>query len=295
MTNIKYTDSDGEERYSYSTHAGTDIDPDESPEQIIDVLAEIETAVDGLEALATTGNASLVTIAGHVDGIETAIGTTNTTLTTLAGYVDALETLIAATNTALSTLGGYQDGVETLLGTTNTNLTTLAGHVDGLEALVTLLNGYIDGLESLTGALTETAPATDTASSGLNGRLQRIAQRLTSLIAQVGPRAAASTNVHVPSSNTAAVITYAAAGAGVSHVISGIAWSYSAAPTAGNLKVEDGSGTTVFSIDITAAGPGFIPFAAPLKGTANTAMIITLAAGGSGVSGKVNSLGKWTE
>lgn len=32
------------------------------------------------------------------------------------------------------------------------------------------------------GSLTETAPATDTASSGLNGRLQRIAQRLTSLI-----------------------------------------------------------------------------------------------------------------
>ena len=33
------------------------------------------------------------------------------------------------------------------------------------------------------GILTETAPTTDTASSGLNGRLQRIAQRLTSLIA----------------------------------------------------------------------------------------------------------------
>lgn len=32
------------------------------------------------------------------------------------------------------------------------------------------------------GDLTETAPASDTASSGLNGRLQRIAQRLTSLI-----------------------------------------------------------------------------------------------------------------
>jgi hypothetical protein len=32
------------------------------------------------------------------------------------------------------------------------------------------------------GTLTETAPASDTASSGLNGRLQRIAQRLTSLI-----------------------------------------------------------------------------------------------------------------
>jgi hypothetical protein len=33
------------------------------------------------------------------------------------------------------------------------------------------------------GALTETAPGTDTASAGLNGRLQRVAQRLTSLIA----------------------------------------------------------------------------------------------------------------
>jgi hypothetical protein len=33
------------------------------------------------------------------------------------------------------------------------------------------------------GIVTETAPASDTASSGLNGRLQRVAQRLTSLIA----------------------------------------------------------------------------------------------------------------
>lgn len=37
----------------------------------------------------------------------------------------------------------------------------------------------------LIGAVTETAPATDTASSGLNGRLQRIAQRITSLIALI--------------------------------------------------------------------------------------------------------------
>jgi hypothetical protein len=34
----------------------------------------------------------------------------------------------------------------------------------------------------LVGAVTETAPASDTSSSGLNGRLQRIAQRLSSLI-----------------------------------------------------------------------------------------------------------------
>lgn len=37
------------------------------------------------------------------------------------------------------------------------------------------------------GALTETAPASDTASSGLNGRLQRIAQNLTTLTATAAP------------------------------------------------------------------------------------------------------------
>jgi hypothetical protein len=50
--------------------------------------------------------------------------------------------------------------------------------------------------ETLIGAVTETAPATDTASSGLNGRLQRLAQRITSLIAllptALGSAAAAS-------------------------------------------------------------------------------------------------------
>lgn len=39
-----------------------------------------------------------------------------------------------------------------------------------------------NGLNAI-GNLTETAPASDTASSGLNGRLQRVAQRITSLIA----------------------------------------------------------------------------------------------------------------
>lgn len=44
-------------------------------------------------------------------------------------------------------------------------------------------NTSLSGIDTKLGSLTETAPATDTASSGLNGRMQRIAQRLTSLIA----------------------------------------------------------------------------------------------------------------
>jgi hypothetical protein len=109
------------------------------------------------------------------------------------------------------------------------------------------------------------------------------------------PIADATSDNNTPATNTNAVITYAAAGAGQVNVISGVAWSYSAAPTGGRLKIEDGSGNIVFDIDITAAGPGFIPFRPPKKGTANTALILTLYAGGSGVQGKVNALGAWTE
>lgn len=56
--------------------------------------------------------------------------------------------------------------------------TSLGQKADAASLAVTIST---EGTAQL-GALTETAPATDTASSGLNGRLQRIAQRLTSLI-----------------------------------------------------------------------------------------------------------------
>lgn len=68
------------------------------------------------------------------------------------------------------------DGADAAEGTT-----TDAAVTDPTAAatLVALGKGEL----TLAGSKTETAPASDTASSGLNGRLQRIAQRLTSLIA----------------------------------------------------------------------------------------------------------------
>jgi len=54
------------------------------------------------------------------------------------------------------------------------------------DGLMTPWNGEVGiGASAAIGAVDETAPAGDTADSGLNGRLQRIAQRLTSLIALV--------------------------------------------------------------------------------------------------------------
>lgn len=138
-------------------------------------------------------------------------------------------------------------------------------------------------------------------SRGLNGVFETIRTLAlgdgTSASAVFLPPTALSTSlVHAPASNTAAVVTISAAGAGVSNVISGVVASYSGGtPTAGNLKIEDGSGTTVFTCDVTAAGPLPIVFPRPIKGSANTQLIVTLAAGGSGVSGKVNVLNKWTE
>jgi len=167
-------------------------------------------------------------------------------------------------------------------------------------------------------------------------------------------------NSKTGASNTAISLTYAAAGAGISHAFDGIVWSYSGgAPTGGNITILNGtarsvsdgvtatntaltsataaftsadegrtvsgsgivagtkiatvtnattvvldtdttataSGVTVtispivFTMNITSEGAG--PFlVSPCRGTANSELKITLAAGGSGVTGCLNVLGK---
>lgn len=115
------------------------------------------------------------------------------------------------------------------------------------------------------------------------------------ILDNLSPVPCSSGDVSVPAANTAAVVTYAAV-SGRKHIITGIAWSYNAVPTNGNLKVEDVSGTTVFSMDITAAGPGVITFPQPkCSVAANTAMIVTLAAGGALVTGKLSILNHYLE
>lgn len=59
------------------------------------------------------------------------------------------------------------------------------------------------------GSLTETAPANDTASSGLNGRLQRIAQNITSLIAKLPVALGSGGGLKIDGSGTALPISVA--------------------------------------------------------------------------------------
>jgi hypothetical protein len=107
---------------------------------------------------------------------------------------------------------------------------------------------------------------------------------------------AAATDVHAPAANTAAVVTYNAVATG-QHVISGVAWSYAGTGTlsGGNLLIEDGANVKVFNMDVTEKGAGFIPFDPPKRGSKNTLLRVTLAAGGADVTGKVSVLSHWTE
>lgn len=69
-----------------------------------------------------------------------------------------------------------------------------------------------------------------------------------------------------------------------------IEWSYSADPTGGGLKIEAG-GVKIFEIAITKGGPGQLEFRRPKhhNGIKNEQLVITLAAGGAGVTSDLNA------
>lgn len=97
----------------------------------------------------------------------------------------------AGTNLNTSALalesGGNLDTIDVQTLSAATNLASINaktpafGQATAANSVPVVLSS--DGpFTNLTGAVNETAPVTDTASSGVNGRLQRIAQRLTSII-----------------------------------------------------------------------------------------------------------------
>jgi hypothetical protein len=98
-----------------------------------------------------------------------------------------------------------------------------------------------------------------------------------------------------PASNTAATITLPAV-AGQINVISGLTWSFSSNPSSGILLTLSDNGTVIRQWYVTNGGPGPFHFDPPLANAAvNTALVATLAAAGSGISGTVNWEGAWLE
>lgn len=96
-----------------------------------------------------------------------------------------------------------------------------------------------------------------------------------------------ATALNDSATNAAAVITIDAV-PHVAHILRQIAFSYDRTPTGGNLKIESPSGTTLFDMDVTSKGAG--PFSLEINGAMGEALIITLADGGAGVTGKINAV-----
>jgi hypothetical protein len=107
---------------------------------------------------------------------------------------------------------------------------------------------------------------------------------LAKLIGHVAKRSLVLLGKHHPAAATAAVITVTAV-AGRVHVVQGIQWSYSEAPTGGRLTVVLGA-TTVIDLDITSAGPG--GFGVLIPAGTNTTLVVTLASGAGTCVGKLN-------
>jgi hypothetical protein len=90
-----------------------------------------------------------------------------------------------------------------------------------------------------------------------------------------------------PAANAAAVVTLTPVDANELFVVDHIAFSYSGTPTAGRLTVEIG-GVVICKLDITTGGPGPIDWQRGLCGKPGETIVITLAAGGSGIAGLLN-------
>jgi len=87
--------------------------------------------------------------------------------------------------------------------------------------------------------------------------------------------------------NTAVTITVAGV-AGASIRLAMLSWSYSAAPTAGRVTVQDGA-TTVLDLDVGVSGFDQVPLPpGGIKMSVGNSCVVTLAAAGAAVIGKLN-------
>ena len=143
------------------------------------------TMVSAADPLPTTDAAVLAKLSADPS--------TETTLAALLAKVIAAPSTEAkqdATNVLLTTIAAItQPLTDVELRATPVPISgtvAVTGAGDATAANQTTEIALLADIKSFTGGLTETAPATDTASSGLNGRLQRIAQRITSLITALG-------------------------------------------------------------------------------------------------------------
>ena len=160
-------------------------------------LQAINTNTDGLETLVSTSNTSLGSIDTKLSSQATA-AKQDALLAELQLKADLTET--QPVSMAAAPVGASLEATQLLVKAKTDNLDVLLS-TRASEATLALIKAKTDNLDValstiakdasvlagnvLIGAVNEAAPASDTASSGLNGRLQRIAQNISSLITQL--------------------------------------------------------------------------------------------------------------
>lgn len=87
-----------------------------------------------------------------------------------------------------------------------------------------------------------------------------------------------------PAVNTAATFTIAANTERRNRLVR-VYWSYNAAPTGGRLTITIG-GVVEYDFDITAAGPNSVEMSGAISAV-NATIVVTLAAAGAAVTGKL--------
>lgn len=141
-------------------------------------LQRVSQRITSLIALQSTLNGLFPTSLG-VKAASASLSVTQSTED--AALTGPVTETAPATDTASSGLNGRLQRI----AQRTTSLIALLPSSVGRKSMAGSLSVTNADDDALLGSVTETAPATDTASSGLNGRLQRIAQRLTALIALV--------------------------------------------------------------------------------------------------------------
>lgn len=136
--------------------------------------AATETSLAGVNSGVAQLHSDNATVVSGLASIDGRGASTVSALATLHADAGATNTAIAATTTAVGV-------TNTALASTNSKLDTLHADVGSSNTKLDAL--HADNVSSLAGlgALTETPPASDTASSGLNGRLQRLAQNISAM------------------------------------------------------------------------------------------------------------------
>lgn len=233
----------------------------------VPVSGTITATISGVSTAAKqdTGNASLASIDGKIVAVNTGAvvvasgsitANAGTNLNTSALAVESGGNLAAikAKTDNIPPLGQALAAASTPVVLTAAQLTTLTppAAITGYATETTLGTRLSESdFDTKTGSLTETAPASDTASSGLNGRLQRVAQRLTSLLAELQLKADLTETQPV---SLASVPSHAVTNAGTFAV-----QNTAALPAGTNAigKLAANSGVDIGDVDVTSLPVAF--------------------------------------